>query len=110
MTQSTEKTNKTILYGLLFVTLIIVSLPAISTTLFYQAPRDTLFHTQNPVVCSPAWDTGITVTDEPGNQQRGDVIVEKVMYYPVPELRSKHFPHFGIADDETGRCAGTVSS
>ena len=58
MPQSTEKTNKTILYGLLFVTLIIVSLPAISTTLFYQAPHDTLFHTQRILSVSTALENG----------------------------------------------------
>ena len=58
MTQSTEKANKTILYGLLFVTLIIVSLPAISTTLFYQAPHDTLFHTQRILSVSTALENG----------------------------------------------------
>ena len=50
--------NKKVIWGLLFVVFFVVSLPAIGNTIYYQAPHDTLFHTQRILSVSKALEHG----------------------------------------------------
>lgn len=50
--------SKKVIWGLLFVVFLVVSLPAIGNTIYYQAPHDTLFHTQRILSVSKALEHG----------------------------------------------------